>query len=90
MPQPAGGVGRPDRRQAVRDVLARLAERAGEGGIVGVNIGANRDSPDRTQDYVGLIETFAAVASYFTVNVSSPNTPGLRDLQPGPVRDGGV
>ena len=63
------------------EVLARLAERAGEGGIVGVNIGANRDSPDRTQDYVGLIETFAAVASYFTVNVSSPNTPGLRDLQ---------
>jgi len=63
------------------DVLARLAERAGEGGIVGVNIGANRDSADRAEDYVRLIETFAAVASYFTVNVSSPNTPGLRDLQ---------
>jgi dihydroorotate dehydrogenase len=63
------------------EVLARLAERAGAGGIVGVNIGANRDSLDRTQDYVQLIETFAAVASYFTVNVSSPNTPGLRDLQ---------
>jgi dihydroorotate dehydrogenase len=62
-------------------VLARLAARAGEGGIVGVNIGANRDSPDRTQDYVRLIETFAPVVSYFTVNVSSPNTPGLRDLQ---------
>lgn len=62
-------------------VLARLAARANAGGIVGVNIGANRDSPDRTQDYVRLIETFAAVAGYFTVNVSSPNTPGLRDLQ---------
>ena len=62
-------------------VLARLAARADEGGIVGVNIGANRDSPDRAGDYVRLIETFAAVASYFTVNVSSPNTPGLRDLQ---------
>jgi len=61
--------------------LARLAARAGAGGIVGVNIGANRDSPDRAEDYVRLIETFAAVASYFTVNVSSPNTPGLRDLQ---------
>ncbi len=48
---------------------------------MGVNIGANRDSVDRTEDYVRLIETFAAVASYFTVNVSSPNTPGLRDLQ---------
>jgi len=63
------------------DVLARLAARASRSGIVGVNIGANRDSADRTQDYVRLIETFAAVASYFTVNVSSPNTPGLRDLQ---------
>jgi dihydroorotate dehydrogenase len=61
--------------------LKRLAARADEGGIVGVNIGANRDSADRSGDYVRLIETFAAVASYFTVNVSSPNTPGLRDLQ---------
>ncbi|HEY0300954.1 MAG TPA: quinone-dependent dihydroorotate dehydrogenase [Rhizomicrobium sp.] len=61
--------------------LARLAARANEGGIVGVNIDANRDSADRAEDYVRLIETFAAVASYFTVNVSSPNTPGLRDLQ---------
>ena len=61
--------------------LARLAARAREGGVVGVNIGANRDSADRAEDYVRLIETFATVASYFTVNVSSPNTPGLRDLQ---------
>src|SRR5471032_2449550 len=62
-------------------MLARLAARANAGGIVGVNIGANRDSPDRAEDYVRLIETFAPVASYFTVNVSSPNTLGLRDLQ---------
>jgi dihydroorotate dehydrogenase len=62
-------------------VLKRLAARANEGGIVGVNIGANRDSADRSGDYVRLVEAFAAVASYFTVNVSSPNTPGLRDLQ---------
>jgi len=62
-------------------VLARLAARAARGGIVGVNIGANRDSADRTADYVRLIETFAPVASYFTVNISSPNTPGLRNLQ---------
>ncbi|WP_137046225.1 quinone-dependent dihydroorotate dehydrogenase [Pseudolabrys sp. FHR47] len=60
--------------------LARLAARPREG-VVGVNIGANKDSVDRTEDYVRLIETFAAVASYFTVNVSSPNTPGLRNLQ---------
>ena len=62
-------------------VLRRLAARAHHGGIVGINIGANRDSPDRVADYVRLIETFAPVASYFTVNVSSPNTPGLRNLQ---------
>ena len=62
-------------------VLARLAARAHNGGIVGVNVGANRDAADRTADYIRLIEAFAPVASYFTVNVSSPNTPGLRDLQ---------
>jgi dihydroorotate dehydrogenase len=62
-------------------VLRRLATRAHLGGIVGVNVGANKDSPDRMADYVRLIETFAPVASYFTVNVSSPNTPGLRNLQ---------
>jgi dihydroorotate dehydrogenase len=68
-------------------VLARLAARSRAGGIVGVNIGANRDSADRSEDYVRLIETFAPVASYFTVNVSSPNTPGLRDLQQGKALD---
>jgi dihydroorotate dehydrogenase len=52
-----------------------------ERGIVGANIGANKDSTDRFADYVQGVETFADVASYFTVNVSSPNTPGLRDLQ---------
>jgi dihydroorotate dehydrogenase len=62
-------------------VLRRLAGRAHQGGIVGVNVGANKDSTDRVADYVKLIETFAPVASYFTVNVSSPNTPGLRNLQ---------
>ncbi len=62
-------------------VLRRLANRAHLAGIVGVNVGANKDSPDRAADYVRLIETFAPVASYFTVNVSSPNTPGLRNLQ---------
>ncbi|MFV0298768.1 MAG: dihydroorotate dehydrogenase (quinone), partial [Hyphomicrobiaceae bacterium] len=63
--------------------LQRLEARAkaGRGGIVGVNIGANKDSSDRTGDYVRGLETFYDVASYFTVNISSPNTPGLRDLQ---------
>jgi len=62
-------------------VLRRLAARAHLGGIVGVNVGANKDAVDRVSDYVKLIEIFAPVASYFTVNVSSPNTPGLRNLQ---------
>lgn len=62
-------------------VLKRLAARAGRGGIVGVNIGPNRDARDRAADYVRLIDTLAPVASYIAINVSSPNTPGLRDLQ---------
>ncbi len=53
----------------------------GGGGVVGVNIVANKDATDRTADYVQGLETFYDVASYFTVNISSPNTPGLRDLQ---------
>jgi len=57
------------------------------GGIVGVNLGANKDSADRIADYVSGIEAFADVASYFTINVSSPNTPGLRDLQQAAVLD---
>src|SRR5882672_5322858 len=62
-------------------VLARLAARAERGGIVGLNIGANKITEDRGADYVRLIEAFAPVVSYFAVNISSPNTPGLRDLQ---------
>src|SRR5882757_8130956 len=73
--------------EGAQAVLARLAARAGAGGLVGVNVGANRDSPDRIADYVSLIETLAPVASYFTVNISSPNTPGLRDLQQGKLFD---
>jgi dihydroorotate dehydrogenase len=60
--------------------LRRLSARS-TSGIVGVNIGANKDSGDRIGDYVKGIEAFSPVASYFTVNVSSPNTPGLRALQ---------
>jgi dihydroorotate dehydrogenase len=61
--------------------LRRLEARAGRPGIVGVNVGANKDAADRAADYVAGIRTFAAHAAYFTANVSSPNTPGLRDLQ---------
>jgi dihydroorotate dehydrogenase len=59
----------------------RLLERKDKTGIVGVNIGANRDSVDRVADYVAGVERFADLADYLAVNVSSPNTPGLRDLQ---------
>jgi dihydroorotate dehydrogenase len=67
--------------------LRRLAGRARAGGIVGINVGANKEAPDRVADYVRLIERFAAVASYVTVNISSPNTPGLRDMQQAAVLD---
>ncbi len=49
--------------------------------VLGVNIGANKDADDRVADYVAGVRTFADRAGYFTINVSSPNTPNLRDLQ---------
>lgn len=60
---------------------AKLAARQQRAGLVGVNIGANKDAADRTGDYVEGIQHFASLADFFTVNISSPNTPGLRDLQ---------
>ncbi len=51
------------------------------GAILGVNIGANKDSEDFVADYVAGVTRFAEVADYLTVNISSPNTPGLRNLQ---------
>ncbi len=63
--------------------LARLNARVNTSGIVGVNIGANKDSEDFVADYEKGIDTFYDVASYFTANISSPNTPGLRNLQAG-------
>ena len=50
-------------------------------GIIAINIGANKDSADRTADYVLGLAAFYDFASLFTINISSPNTPGLRDLQ---------
>jgi dihydroorotate dehydrogenase len=61
--------------------FARLQARTERGGIVGVNIGANKDSANRIEDYVLGIRKFYPVASYLCVNISSPNTQGLRDLQ---------
>jgi dihydroorotate dehydrogenase len=61
--------------------LKKLGARARRGGIVGVNIGANRDSADRIADYAQMTRLMAPLASYLCVNISSPNTPGLRALQ---------
>ncbi|WP_342148965.1 quinone-dependent dihydroorotate dehydrogenase [Methylorubrum sp. SB2] len=62
-------------------VADRLKARAGRPGIVGVNIGANKESSDRLADYVACTARLAPHVAFLTVNVSSPNTPGLRDLQ---------
>jgi dihydroorotate dehydrogenase len=64
--------------EVARDRLQRRADRPG---IVGVNVGANKDSEDRIADYVAMTRTMAPLASYLAVNISSPNTPGLRALQ---------
>ena len=59
----------------------RLAARSRRPGIVGINIGANKDSADRIADYATMTRIMAPLASYLAVNISSPNTPGLRALQ---------
>jgi dihydroorotate dehydrogenase len=59
----------------------RLLRRRDRPGIVGVNIGANKDAADRIADYANGVKVMAGVARYLTVNISSPNTPGLRALQ---------
>lgn len=67
---------------AGHDAATRLLEaRIGKAGIVGVNIGANKDSADRAGDYVEGVRRFSRMAAYLTANISSPNTPGLRDMQ---------
>lgn len=59
----------------------RLARRKSRGGIVGINVGANKDSLDRIDDYAVMVRRMAPYATYLTANISSPNTPGLRALQ---------
>ncbi|WP_299865870.1 quinone-dependent dihydroorotate dehydrogenase [uncultured Hoeflea sp.] len=93
-PQPGNSKPRVFRLSRDRAVINRLGfnnrghaeahanlTRQTRGGLLGVNIGANKDAADRIGDYVAGIRTFAKLADYFTVNVSSPNTPGLRNLQ---------
>ena len=61
--------------------VERLERRRSRPGIVGINIGANKDSADRIFDYATMTRAMAPLASYLAVNISSPNTPGLRALQ---------
>lgn len=67
--------------QGLEAVRSRLAARHGLPGQVGVNVGANKDSVDRIRDYATGVRGMGRWASYITVNISSPNTPGLRALQ---------
>ncbi|MBI1238683.1 MAG: quinone-dependent dihydroorotate dehydrogenase [Alphaproteobacteria bacterium] len=67
--------------EGMERVRARLVARQGRPGIVGVNIGANKETVDRAADYVAAFRALGALGSYVTINVSSPNTPGLRGLQ---------
>lgn len=59
----------------------RIAARQGRPGVLGINIGANKDSEDRIADYAAMTRLMAPLATYLAVNISSPNTPGLRALQ---------
>ncbi|MEC9344960.1 MAG: quinone-dependent dihydroorotate dehydrogenase [Pseudomonadota bacterium] len=63
------------------DVVARNLERRRRKGVVGVNLGANKESSDRTADYATCLGVLGRMVDFATVNVSSPNTPGLRELQ---------
>jgi dihydroorotate dehydrogenase len=63
------------------DAFQRLIDCTHMHGVIGVNIGANKDSADRIADYAAGIRAMASVATYLTINISSPNTPGLRQLQ---------
>ncbi|EJU13294.1 dihydroorotate dehydrogenase 2 [Sphingomonas sp. LH128] len=64
-----------------QDAVYRLEARVRRPGVVGINIGANKDSTDRVNDYAIMARLMAPLAGYLAVNISSPNTPGLRALQ---------
>jgi dihydroorotate dehydrogenase len=67
--------------------LARIARLKRRPGVLGINVGANKDSTDRVADYATCVAKAAPHGDYITINVSSPNTPGLRDLQSRPALD---
>ncbi|WP_375397916.1 quinone-dependent dihydroorotate dehydrogenase [uncultured Sphingomonas sp.] len=97
LPQPGNPRPRLFRLVADRAVINRMgfnnaglaaalprAERARRRGVLGINIGANKDAADRIADYEHGVAGAACVSDYVTINISSPNTQGLRDLQHGP------
>ncbi len=65
------------------DAALPRAQAAKRKGVLGINVGANKDTSDRIADYRTGVALAAPVADYVTINISSPNTPGLRDLQHG-------
>lgn len=65
----------------LNNIQAFRAKGKNRAGIIGINIGKNKDTQDNAADYLTLIEALGMHADYLTVNISSPNTPGLRDLQ---------
>lgn len=71
----------------IDEALARIARLKRRPGVLGINVGANKDSTDRVADYALGVRKAAPHADYITINVSSPNTPGLRDLQSRPALD---
>lgn len=66
--------------EGMKVIADRLSARRRQG-VLGVNLGANKESADRVADYLALVEGIGPLAEFVTLNVSSPNTPGLRDLQ---------
>jgi dihydroorotate dehydrogenase len=66
--------------EGLEKIAARLQRRR-RVGVVGVNLGANKDSEDRIEDYVAGVRRLEGIVDFYTVNISSPNTPGLRALQ---------
>ncbi|MDP1731197.1 MAG: quinone-dependent dihydroorotate dehydrogenase [Devosia sp.] len=81
VPEAEGVINRMGFNNAGHDTVFARLKGAHIGAILGVNLGANKDSPDFVVDYVLGVSRFAEVADYLTVNISSPNTPGLRNLQ---------
>lgn len=81
VPQAEGVINRMGFNNEGHDAVFARLKGAHVGAVLGVNIGANKDSEDFVADYVLGVARFAEVADYLTVNISSPNTPGLRNLQ---------